>query len=166
MKNKDIDHEFSEAQSEFKKYLDSKGSELSKANEFLAYYALPYIPNPSNHPSFKHLFTVDWVQDLKQKLKLFIQQNSQTLGLIQPGCSSKLYKMYKDSSKLAEMNDSDPATKDETLSDRLKSMHKNMMVMQKKEAYSKRMLYESQLKWTHFSYDVVRNCKELIMAME
>lgn len=28
------------------------------------------------------------------------------------------------------------------------------------------MLYESQLKWTNFSYDVVRNCKELIMAME
>ena len=41
-----------------------------------------------------------------------------------------------------------------------------MVVLQKKEAYSKRMLYESQLKWTNFSYDVVRNCKELIMAME
>jgi len=73
LKMKDNDQEFAEAQSEFKKYLDSKGSELSKANEFLAYYALPYIPNPANHPSFKHLFTVDWVQDLKQKLKQFIQ---------------------------------------------------------------------------------------------
>lgn len=41
-----------------------------------------------------------------------------------------------------------------------------MVVLQKKEAYSKKMLYESQLKWTNFSYDVVRNCKELIMAME
>jgi len=46
-------------------FLDSKGSELSKANEFLAYYALPYIPNPWSHPSFKHLFTADWVQELK-----------------------------------------------------------------------------------------------------
>lgn len=61
----DADHEFAIAQSDFKKYLDSKGSELSKANEFLAYYALPYIPNPWNHPSFKHLFTIDWVQELK-----------------------------------------------------------------------------------------------------
>jgi predicted translin family RNA/ssDNA-binding protein len=41
-----------------------------------------------------------------------------------------------------------------------------MVILQKKEAYSKKMLYESQLKWTNFSYDVVRNCKELIMAME
>ena len=75
------DQAFSEAQQEFKMYLDSKGSELSKANEFLAYYAIPYIPNPSNHPSFKHLFTIDWVQDLKLKLKTFIQQNSSRLGL-------------------------------------------------------------------------------------
>lgn len=69
---KNEDEHFAEAQTDFKKYLDSKGSELSKANEFLAYYALPYIPNPANHPSFKHLFTVDWVQDLKVKLKTFI----------------------------------------------------------------------------------------------
>ena len=48
----------------------------------------------------------------------------------------------------------------------MKKMQKYMLVLQKKEAYSKQMLYESQLKWTNFSYDVVRNCKELIMAME
>lgn len=45
-------------------------------------------------------------------------------------------------------------------------MQKNMFILQKKESYSKRMLYESQLKWTNFSYDVVRKCKELIMALE
>jgi hypothetical protein len=33
--------------------------------------------------------------------------------------------------------------KNESLSDRLKLMQKNMMILQKKEAYSKRMLYES-----------------------
>ena len=76
--------------------MDSKGSELSKANEFLAYYALPYIPNPANHPSFKHLFTVDWVQELKVKLKTFIQQNSNKLGLSAPGQSSKLFNIFKE----------------------------------------------------------------------
>ena len=45
-------------------------------------------------------------------------------------------------------------------------MQKNMFILQKKESYSKRMLYESQLKWTNFSYDVVRKCKELIMVLE
>lgn len=37
------------------------------------------------------------------------------------------------------------------MTERLKLMQKNMVVLQKKEAYSKRMLYESQLKWTNFS---------------
>lgn len=73
--------EFVEGQKEFKKYLDSKGGELSKANEFLAYYALPYIPNPWNHPSFKHLFSSDWVSEIRQKLKSFIQNNAEKLGL-------------------------------------------------------------------------------------
>ena len=100
LKGKDEDAYFAEAQSEFKKYLDSKGSELSKANEFLAYYALPYIPNPASHPSFKHLFTVDWVQDLKIKLKTFIQTNSAKLGLSQPGQTSKLFGIYKDFSQI------------------------------------------------------------------
>jgi hypothetical protein len=48
-------------QAEFKKYLDNAGSELSKTSEFLAFYALPYIPNPMEHPSFKSLFTMEWV---------------------------------------------------------------------------------------------------------
>ena len=41
----------------FKEYLDSNGSDLSKTTEFLPFYALPYIKNPLDHPTFKHLFT-------------------------------------------------------------------------------------------------------------
>ncbi len=42
---------------EFKIYLDSNGSDLAKTSEFLPFYALPYIKNPLDHPTFKHLFT-------------------------------------------------------------------------------------------------------------
>ena len=44
--------ELRKEQAEFKQFLDTKGSDLSKTSEFLAYYALPYIPNPMSHPSF------------------------------------------------------------------------------------------------------------------
>ena len=71
--------------------------------------------------------------------------------------------MFKD---LTNLEGGTNSGADESLSDRLKSMQKTMLVLQKKESYSKRMLYESQLKWTNFSLDVVRNCKELIMALE
>jgi len=46
------EQELKQEQIDFKHYLDSKGSELSKTSEFLAFYALPYIQNPMDHPSF------------------------------------------------------------------------------------------------------------------
>ena len=46
------EQEFKLEQQDFKSYLDSRGAELSKTSEFLAYYALPYIQNPMEHPSF------------------------------------------------------------------------------------------------------------------
>ena len=54
---------------DFKKYLDNKEIELSKTTEFLAYYALPYVPNPKNHPSYQQLFKQEWVNGLKEKIK-------------------------------------------------------------------------------------------------
>jgi hypothetical protein len=38
--------ELRKEQAEFKLFLDTKGQDLSKTSEFLAFYALPYIPNP------------------------------------------------------------------------------------------------------------------------
>ena len=65
----------------FKTYLDSRGAELSKTSEFLAFYALPYIQKPMEHPSFQSLYTMEWVNNLKQKLKAFIHERSFELGL-------------------------------------------------------------------------------------
>lgn len=53
--------ELKKEQMEFKNYLDTKGAELSRTSEFLAFYALPYIQNPMEHPSFTSLYTMDWV---------------------------------------------------------------------------------------------------------
>lgn len=52
------------------------------------------------------------------------------------------------------------------MSDRMAQMQKTMVVLQKKEQFAKKTLYESQIKWTHFSADIVRVCKELINALE
>jgi len=38
--------------------LETKGAALSQTTEFLAFYALPFVPNPIVHPSFKELFQV------------------------------------------------------------------------------------------------------------
>jgi hypothetical protein len=49
----------------YKEYLETRGTELSKTAEFLPYYALPYVSNPLEHLSYKHLFKKDWVDDLR-----------------------------------------------------------------------------------------------------
>ena len=42
---------------EFREYLDIEGASFSKSEEVLSFFALPYIPNPSEHPAFRNIFT-------------------------------------------------------------------------------------------------------------
>lgn len=48
----------SEAMYYFRYYLETKGSNLSHMPDILPYFALPYVHNPRDHPSFKDLFDV------------------------------------------------------------------------------------------------------------
>ncbi|KAL8188232.1 UNVERIFIED_CONTAM: LisH domain-containing protein armc9 [Gekko kuhli] len=56
----------------FKMYLETKGAALSQTTEFLPFYALPFVPNPVIHPSFKELFQDSWESDLKTRLEDFL----------------------------------------------------------------------------------------------
>ncbi|KAI5609809.1 lisH domain-containing protein ARMC9 [Silurus asotus] len=47
---------FAKRISHFKHFLETRGAVLSQTTEFLSYYALPFVPNPASHPSFKELF--------------------------------------------------------------------------------------------------------------
>jgi len=67
------------------------------------------------------LFTADWVQELKQKLKTFISSNSEKLGLKQPAQTSKLYGIYKDfTNVVGGGTHAKEELANESLSDRLK----------------------------------------------
>lgn len=56
-------------------FLEAEGADLSQTTEFVMYYALPYISNPVDHKSFKHLFSLEFVKELKKKLELYIDEN-------------------------------------------------------------------------------------------
>ncbi|XP_075862150.1 lisH domain-containing protein ARMC9 isoform X2 [Microcebus murinus] len=64
--------ELEERISYFKTYLETKGAALSQTTEFLPFYALPFVPNPMVHPSFKELFQDSWTPELKLKLEKFL----------------------------------------------------------------------------------------------
>lgn len=62
-------------------------------------------------------------------MKNFISQNSDKLGLKQPGQNSKLYGIYRDFSKFVSGQDQREDLANESFSDRLKQMQKSMMIL-------------------------------------
>ncbi|XP_071342030.1 lisH domain-containing protein ARMC9 isoform X1 [Trachinotus anak] len=82
--------EFEERISHFKKYLETRGAALSQTTEFLPYYALPFVPNPTVHPSFKDLFQDSWIPHLKAKLDQFLSMT------LKPSNSPRLLNLYKE----------------------------------------------------------------------
>jgi hypothetical protein len=59
----------------FKHYIETAGSQdpvLSQTSEFVMYYALPYVPNPLEHKSFKHLFTRDFLISMRTRLESYV----------------------------------------------------------------------------------------------
>ncbi len=60
---------------QFKQYLETRGAPLCKSESHLCYYALPYVPDPKNHASFKDLFTETWIRELEERLLKFLGQS-------------------------------------------------------------------------------------------
>ncbi|XP_047444171.1 lisH domain-containing protein ARMC9 isoform X2 [Mugil cephalus] len=81
--------EFEERISYFKQYLETRGAALCQTTEFLPYYALPFVPNPTVHPSFKDLFQDSWMPQLKGKLEQFLSVT------LKPSNSPRLMTLYE-----------------------------------------------------------------------
>ncbi|XP_029939872.1 lisH domain-containing protein ARMC9 isoform X2 [Salarias fasciatus] len=91
------DADFSERISSLKKYFKTRGAALSQTAEFLPYYALPYVSDPTVHPLFKALFEESWLAQLKEKLERFL-----TL-VIKPN-TPRLLTLYKDGGRSTREN--------------------------------------------------------------
>ncbi|XP_067659253.1 lisH domain-containing protein ARMC9-like [Haliotis asinina] len=72
MKHKGPQSEVEINMGEFKTYLETRGSTLSQTTEFLPFYALPFVPKPKEHPSYKELFSDTWMKDLEVRLDKFL----------------------------------------------------------------------------------------------
>ncbi|KAM5164049.1 lisH domain-containing protein ARMC9 isoform 2-T3 [Mantella aurantiaca] len=79
--------------SHFKTYLETSGAALSQTTEFLPFYALPFVPNPSVHPSFKELFQDSWAPELKSRLEKFLSVT------LKAGTAPRLLTLYKESNQ-------------------------------------------------------------------
>jgi len=58
---------------QLRRYLDTRGSVLCRRNtEFLPYFSLPAVSDPTTHPVFEELFHPVWSADLKKQLLSFL----------------------------------------------------------------------------------------------
>lgn len=94
--------DISESLRRFKEFLDNHHAGLSQSTEFLPYYALPYIPNPVEHPSFRQIFSIEWYNTLKKRLSDWLdrQINSSQLPLLVTALRSPATKMASTDSEL------------------------------------------------------------------
>ncbi|XP_078420049.1 lisH domain-containing protein ARMC9 isoform X2 [Cetorhinus maximus] len=76
--------------SHFKNYLETRGAALSQTTEFLPFYALPFVPNPTVHPSFKELFQDSWSPELKMRLQKFLSASLKVINV------PKLMSLFKE----------------------------------------------------------------------
>lgn len=63
----------STAKQAFISYLEGRGAALAKS-EFMQYYALAYLQKPQDHPTFKSIFTREWIGELKKRVIYFIEK--------------------------------------------------------------------------------------------
>lgn len=176
--------EFKKTIEYFKEYLNTKGAELSRSEEFLHFYALPYIPSPMDHPSFKVLFTRNWVNELKEKITKFLKNNAPSPS---PPMLLQMYKAYTGQKKenkrsqpsgkqLHKGNDVNIQEYEEQITqlmnqiDELEHENKNykvqIMAVHQREEYARSALLESQTKWNNLSKDILYMTKELYRSLE
>ncbi|KAF4083077.1 hypothetical protein AMELA_G00135920 [Ameiurus melas] len=75
----------------FRHFLETRGAALSQTTEFLPFYALPFVPNPVAHPSFKELFQDSWTQDLRKKLETVL------VSTLKASPTPRLLALYRES---------------------------------------------------------------------
>jgi hypothetical protein len=174
---------------EFKHYLESKEVEMSKTTEYLAYYALPYVQNPREHPTYKQIFTHEWMRELKEKLKTCL------VSYVPTGKYPLLYDMFLTCEAANSNSEGNKQIKGKALFNFLDNYNKNYdqnvshishninqthnvsehvlsnsenkllddyNKLKKKEEATKMTLIESQKKWTNFSMDLLGISFELI----
>ena len=149
-------------QKEFKKFLDTKGSELSKTSEFLPYYALPYVQHPIEHPSFKQLFTMDWIKSLREKLIEFLYSQVNTSD------ETRLALIFEQGLKRESSQEIDIEDErlNEEMVEQINALQTKCRELEQKEQKTKLAFINSQQKWSNFSRNILIISKQLMTVID
>ena len=157
---------------EFKIYLEQNNTEQFKIQEFLPYYALPYIPDPRKNPAYANLFTPEWV-------KCIIEQIQRCLDYYTPNNGIKfpiLYDLTK-GKKIITINNTITYNNNNDINDdgnefyegKIKDLIKENKIMSEennilktKDQKNKKIFLDAQKNWCNLALDILSYSFDLI----
>ena len=141
---------------EFRDYLDSQGCNFSRSEEVLAYFALPYIPNPSDHPAFRHIFTAKWLNSLKEKLSMLVANEP----LSNPSILQLMYEKYIDKERPQN------TVADKQLMSQIHSLENQLAIALEENSKLKHKFRKSEEKWEECTNEVIVVARDLFRMVE
>ena len=141
---------------EFKDYLEQQGAKYSKSEEILPYFALPYIPNLPEHPAFKSLFTIKWLNSLKERLGVCFGKEKNP----NPSILELMYEKYIDPEK--------PGTSinDKQLLSKIHSLENQLAIANEENYKLQEKLQNFEKDFEDYSTDLLQIGKNLFSMLE
>ena len=161
--NQKAQNELKQNMEDFKKYLEQKEIELSKTTEFLAYYALPYIPNPRGHPTYDQLFKPEWTNDLKEQLqnciKFYLPSPTKKYPVLYDLATGKNITMVQTDVSNSTLFNKEDNNNNNNINTELKKENEKLIEeikkLKSKDEKSKIAFIDSQKTWSNLALNII-----------
>jgi hypothetical protein len=141
---------------DFKIYLEQEGQNFSRSEEILSFFALPYMPNPSEHPAFKQIFTVKWFNSLKDKIRVVVgKEDLQNAPILQ-----KMYDKYVDQKKSTQ------SASDSKLVAQIQNLEKQLAAVNNENEKLRQRINRVENNYEEYAEDVLKISKEMFDMLE
>lgn len=171
-KIKDIQSLYTVRLEEFKNFLElNKG--MYKSNEYISYFAIPYIQNIMDNQIYSHLFESSFINNIHEKLisviKTFIPLGNVPL-LYEV---FKLYTLKEDSKEnekkniiINQINSYGYESYNEKENEKINEMKNEIIRLKMNEDNHKLTLFSSQLEWNRLGIDLLNQVIELMSVIK
>ena len=136
---------------EFKSFLERNKPQSESSSEFLAYYALPYIPDPRNNFTYVNLFKPEWTECIIEQIEKCVEYYSPNKV-----CNLPLLYDISMGKKIININNNLRGYIGKE-GKKMKELIEENKDLKDKEENNKKIFLESQKNWCSLALDII-NC--------
>ena len=140
---------------EFKSFLERNKPQSESSSEFLAYYALPYIPDPRNNFTYVNLFKPEWTECIIEQIEKCVEYYSPNKV-----CNLPLLYDISMGKKIININNNINNNLRGYIGKegkKMKELIEENRDLKDKEENNKKIFLESQKNWCSLALDII-NC--------